>query len=120
AGATRVAVIGGGWIGLETAAAARTAGKEVTVLDRGPLPLHRVLGPEVAQIFADLHRQHGVDLRSEVEVAELLGDGSGVTGVRLADGTDIPADLVIVGIGIVPNVSLAADAGLDVDNGVVV
>ena len=133
ADASKVAIIGGGWIGLETAAAARTAGLEVTVLEQGTLPLFRVLGPQVAQIFADLHREHGVDLRTEVRVTELLGgatagasgsdagagDTSRVTGVRLADGTEIAADLVIVG-GIVPNVSLAADAGLEVDNGVVV
>jgi len=120
--ASRVAIIGAGWIGLETAAAARAAGLEVTVLEAAELPLLRVLGPEVAQGFADLHREHGVDLRLGVEVAGLTGtgaDGGGaVTGVELGDGTTVPADLVLVGVGITPVVALAADAGLDVTNGV--
>ena len=71
--AQRVAIIGAGWIGLETAAAARNAGLDVTLLEAGELPLLRVLGPEVAPIFADLHRDHGVDLRCQVAVAELTG-----------------------------------------------
>lgn len=124
----RVVIIGAGWIGLETAAAARAAGLEVTVLEAAELPLLRVLGPEVAQVFADLHREHGVDLRLGVEVAGLTGtgaeggggaDGDGVvTGVALGDGTVVAADLVLVGVGIAPVVALAADAGLDVTNGV--
>lgn len=119
--ADRVAVIGGGWIGLETAAAARQAGLEVTVLEMAELPLLRVLGPQVASILAELHRGHGVDLRTGVRVRELLTtDGQSVSGVRLADGSTVAADLVVVGIGIVPNVALAADAGLAVDNGVLV
>src|SRR5262252_2168748 len=69
--ASRVAVIGAGWIGLETTAAARSAGVEVTVLEAADLPLLRVLGPEVAQVFADLHSEHGVDLRFGVKVAEI-------------------------------------------------
>lgn len=123
-GATRVAVIGGGWIGMETAAAARSAGLEVTVLDRGTLPLSHVLGEQVAEIFADLHREHGVDVRTGVLVSEILaGEGDRavqVAGVRLADGSTVEADLVIVGIGILPNVELATGAGLDVDDGIVV
>lgn len=122
--ATRVAVIGGGWIGMETAAAARAAGLEVTVLDRGPLPLSRVLGEQVAEIFAGLHREHGVDLRTDVQVTELLaGEGDRavqVAGARLSDGSTVEADLVIVGIGILPNVELATGADLDVDDGIVV
>ncbi|HUJ08147.1 MAG TPA: FAD-dependent oxidoreductase [Streptosporangiaceae bacterium] len=117
--AGRVAVIGAGWIGLETAAAARTAGAEVTVLEMAELPLLRVLGREVAQVFADLHAAHDVDLRFGVSVAEVTGAGGSVSGVRLADGTHVPADLVIVGIGITPNTELAASAGLRVDDGVV-
>ncbi|WP_406831400.1 FAD-dependent oxidoreductase [Pedococcus sp. KACC 23699] len=115
----RVVLVGGGWIGLEVAAAAREAGATVTVLESLDLPLVRVLGPKVAQVFADLHREHGVDLRTGVQVEELVGEGGSVTGVRLADGSTVPADLVVVGIGAAPNTSLAADAGLDVDNGVV-
>lgn len=118
----RVAIIGAGWIGLETAAAARIAGLEVTVLESAELPLLRVLGAEVAQVFADLHREHGVDLRLGVQVAGLTGAGVGgspaVTGVRLGDGTVVAADLVLVGVGITPVVALAHDAGLDVTGGV--
>ena len=114
----RVVLIGGGWIGLEVAAAAREAGAEVTVLESLDLPLVRVLGPTIAQVFADLHREHGVDLRTEVEVEEVQGGDSGVTGVRLGDGSVVPADTVVVGIGAAPNVELARDAGLAVDNGI--
>jgi len=118
--AARVAVIGAGWIGLETAAAARSAGAEVTVLEMAELPLLRVLGREVAEVFARLHEQNGVDLRFGVQVAEIIADSNGTAGgVRLADGTLIDADVVIVGIGITPNVQLAAEGGLAVDNGVV-
>ena len=116
--ASRVVVIGAGWIGLEVAAAGRTAGLEVTVLEAAELPLLRVLGSEVAQVFADLHRENGVDLRLGVQVAELTGSGGAVDGVRLADGTRIEADAVIVGIGASPNTELAEAAGLEVDNGV--
>jgi 3-phenylpropionate/trans-cinnamate dioxygenase ferredoxin reductase component len=117
--ASRVAVVGAGWIGLETAAAARAAGADVTVLEVAELPLLRVLGREVAEVFAKLHADNGVDERFGVQVAEITGDAAGVTGVRLADGTQIDADVVVVGIGITPNVELAAAAGLSVDNGVI-
>jgi 3-phenylpropionate/trans-cinnamate dioxygenase ferredoxin reductase component len=116
--ASRVAVIGAGWIGLETAAAARTAGAEVTVLETAKLPLLRVLGREVAQVFATLHTDHGVDLRCGVQVAEITGAGGRVTGVRLGDGSHVPADVVIVGVGIAPNTQLAEVAGLEVSNGI--
>ena len=116
---SRVAVIGGGWIGLETTAAARTAGDEVTVLEMSDLPLLRVLGREVAEVFAKLHRDHGVDLRTGVQVAEITGSGGAATGVRLADGAHVDADVVIVGVGITPNTALASAAGLQVDNGIV-
>jgi 3-phenylpropionate/trans-cinnamate dioxygenase ferredoxin reductase subunit len=117
--ASRVAVIGGGWIGLETAAAARTAGDEVTVLEMAELPLLRVLGREVAEVFATLHTDHGVDLRNRVQVAEITGRGGTANGIRLTDGTHIDADVVIVGVGIAPNTALASAAGLRIDNGVV-
>ncbi len=116
--ATRVAVIGAGWIGLEVAAAARTLGVEVTVLERGELPLLRVLGRELAQLYADVHHAHGVDLRFGVQVAEITGDGRRTTGVLLADGTHIDADMVVIGVGITPNTGLAEAAGLAVDNGI--
>jgi 3-phenylpropionate/trans-cinnamate dioxygenase ferredoxin reductase component len=117
--ASRIAVIGAGWIGLETAAAARAAGVEVTVLEAAELPLLRVLGREVAQVFAGLHRDHGVDLRFGVQVDEITGSGGRADGVRLADGSHVPADVVIVGIGITPNIQLAEAAGLEVGNGIV-
>jgi len=117
--ASRVAVIGAGWIGLETAAAARAAGVEVTILEAAELPLLRVLGREAAQVFAGLHRDHGVDLRFGVQVAEITASDGLADGVRLADGTHVPADAVIVGVGITPNVQLAEAAGLEVRNGIV-
>jgi len=100
-----IRIVGAGWIGLEVAAAAREAGSEVTVYEQAELPLLAVLGPEVARAFADLHRRHGVELRlgSQVGPEDLKG-----------------ADLVVVGIGAVPDTALAEAAGLDVDNGVLV
>ena len=122
AASPRVVVIGGGWIGLEVAAAARAAGCDVAVVVRGALPLDAVLGQEMAQVFADLHVANGVDLRTRADVARIVASGSGtqVGGVELVDGTVLPADLVVVGIGAVPRVDLARDAGLLVDDGVLV
>src|SRR5215213_649259 len=120
AGQGRVVIVGGGWIGLETAAAARAAGLDVTVLEQDRLPLLRVLGPEMAQMFADLHRQHAVDLRCGVAVAALTGTHGRVSGVRLRDGRLLPANLVLVGVGVVPRTALAEAAGLEVSGGVVV
>ncbi len=120
AASSGLVVIGGGWIGLEAAAAARNAGVATAVLEAAGLPLIRVLGPEVADVFAQLHREHGVDLRTSVQVEQILVDAGRVAGVRLADGATIPADTVLIGVGITPNVSLAQDAGLKVDNGIVV
>ncbi len=114
----RLAVVGGGWIGLEVAAAARGAGAEVTVIEMDPLPLQRVLGPKVAAAFARVHREHGVDLRTEVSVKGIEAAGDGLR-VLLADGADVVADVVLVGIGITPDTALAEAAGLTVDNGVV-
>ena len=108
-------IVGAGWNGLEVAAAARVAGVEVTTVGTAKLPLLHVLGPQVAPVFADLHRDHGVDLRLGVQVAEITGSGGKATGARLADGTRIGADAVIVGIG----TGLAEAAGLEVRNGVV-
>jgi 3-phenylpropionate/trans-cinnamate dioxygenase ferredoxin reductase subunit len=116
----RIAIIGAGWIGLEVAAAARAAGAQVTVLEGAALPLLRVLGPEVATVFADLHRAHGVDLRCEISVTGIETDDDGAAVVRLGDGDGVAADLVVVGVGIAPNTALAEEAGLKVDNGVAV
>ncbi|XVU26125.1 NAD(P)/FAD-dependent oxidoreductase [Actinoplanes sp. CA-054009] len=112
---TRLVVVGSGWIGLEVAAAARSRGAQVTVVGTSALPLQQILGDRIAQVFADLHRANGTELHMNTHVTEVTADG-----VRLADGTSLPADVVVAGIGVIPNVSLAADAGLDVDNGVLV
>ncbi|MGZ4596430.1 MAG: NAD(P)/FAD-dependent oxidoreductase [Actinomycetes bacterium] len=117
----RVTIIGAGWIGLETAAAARAAGADVTVLEHAEVPLVGVVGARVGRIFAELHRDNGVDLRCGVTVTGLrAGSGSSVAAVILAEGPDVPSDLVIVGIGVTPNVNLALVGGLPVDNGIVV
>jgi 3-phenylpropionate/trans-cinnamate dioxygenase ferredoxin reductase component len=118
--ASRVVVIGAGWIGLESAAAARAAGAEVTILEAAELPLLRVLGKEVAQVFADLHRDQGVELRFGVKVAEITESVGRASGVRLAGGSKVAADAIIVGVGITPNSQLAEAAGLRVGNGIVV
>ncbi|MFJ9786443.1 NAD(P)/FAD-dependent oxidoreductase [Amycolatopsis sp. NPDC101161] len=112
----RVVVAGAGWIGLETAAAARTYGCEVTIVEPSPSPLHATLGPELGAFFAELHRRHGVDLRLGTGVTGFAGDTS-VTAVR-TDAGEIPADVVIVGIGARPETQLAEEAGLAVDDGV--
>ena len=117
--AGRVAVIGAGWIGSEVAASARQLDADVVLIDPLPVPLQRVLGDEIGAVFAQLHADHGVDVRMETGVAELRG-GTAVEQVVLSSGDVEPADLVVVGIGVTPRVELAAAAGLDVDNGVVV
>ena len=111
----RLVIVGAGWIGLEVAAAARDKGTEVTVLETAELPLLAVLGREMAQVFAELHREHGVDLHFGVSVAEIAPDG-----VRLEDGTHFAADAVLLGVGAAPRIELAEQAGLDTDNGVLV
>jgi 3-phenylpropionate/trans-cinnamate dioxygenase ferredoxin reductase subunit len=115
----RVVIAGAGWIGLETAAAARHYGCEVTVVEPEPGALHRSVGPELGEVFADLHRSHGVTFRFGAGVSELLGSGGKVSGVVTSDGTELPAEVVVVGIGAIPNSALAAEAGLEVDNGIV-
>ena len=116
----KLVIIGGGWIGLEVASAARGAGTDVTILEGSKLPLLRILGEEVAQVFADLHTSNGVDLRTEAQVAEILTEGDRAVGVRFKDGSAIDADNVVIGIGVSPVIALAEEAGLDIDNGVLV
>jgi 3-phenylpropionate/trans-cinnamate dioxygenase ferredoxin reductase subunit len=118
----KVVIVGGGWIGLEAASAARGADAQVTVLEMAEQPLLAVLGPRLGRSFAELHREHGVDLRTGVTVAaiEPAADGRSVGAVRLGDGTVLAADVVLVGIGAVPNTDLAVAAGLKLDNGIVV
>jgi 3-phenylpropionate/trans-cinnamate dioxygenase ferredoxin reductase component len=113
----RVVVIGGGWIGLEVAAAARLAGAHVTVIEAAAGPLQRVLGPEVAHIFQTLHEANGVRVITGTSVRQLRGAGR-VEAVELADGTELAADVVVAGIGVSPNVDLAVGAGLEVGDGV--
>jgi NADPH-dependent 2,4-dienoyl-CoA reductase/sulfur reductase-like enzyme len=116
-----VVTVGAGWIGLETTAAAREAGCEVTVIEPEPTALYRAVGSELGEMFADLHREHGVQFRFGESVSELRGSGAGgrVGEVITTSGAAVPADIVVVGIGAVPNTGLAADAGLEVGNGVV-
>jgi 3-phenylpropionate/trans-cinnamate dioxygenase ferredoxin reductase component len=116
---TRLVVVGSGWIGLEVAAAAREHGADVTVVTPASLPLQRVLGDRVAAVFADLHTAHGVTFRYRTQVTEVRGNGR-VAEVVLNDGSVLPADVVLVAIGVSPNVALAEQAGLAVDNGVLV
>jgi 3-phenylpropionate/trans-cinnamate dioxygenase ferredoxin reductase subunit len=117
--ASRLAVVGGGWIGTEVAASARRLGVDVALIDPGPVPLAAALGAQVGGVYRDLHAEHGVDLYLGQTVDELVGDGR-VNGVRTGDGTTIAADLVVVGIGAVPRVELAREAGMDVEGGIVV
>ncbi|PPK68982.1 FAD-dependent oxidoreductase [Actinokineospora auranticolor] len=108
----RVVVVGAGWIGCEVAAAARGHGSRVTVIEPEPLPLHRTLGPVVGEVFRDLHAEHGVTWRLGTGVTEFVGTDR-VTGVRLADGSTVDADVVVVGVGATPNTALAEAAGLE-------
>lgn len=116
----RLVVIGGGWIGLEVASAARTAGTTVTILEHDKLPLRKILGEKVAQVFAELHTSNGVALRSETQVSEILTENGRATGVRLDGGETIPADAIVIGIGVTPVTEIAETAGIAVDNGVLV
>jgi NADPH-dependent 2,4-dienoyl-CoA reductase/sulfur reductase-like enzyme len=118
----RVVIVGAGWIGLEAAAAARTAGSSVTIVEPQPGALYGVLGPELGGKFADLHRSHGVEFRFGESAAEFLAAGPGpgqVGSVVTTGGARLPADVVLIGIGAVPNDGLAKSAGLEVNKGVV-
>lgn len=115
----RLVVVGGGWIGLEVAAAARTSGSAVTVVEPLQQPLLRVLGPELATVFAELHTGHGVDLRTGASVVGIDGDGNRAQ-VYLDDGAVLPADLVLIAIGALPDTELAETAGVKTDDGIVV
>ncbi|MEU0499267.1 FAD-dependent oxidoreductase [Mycobacterium sp. NPDC006124] len=115
----RAVIVGGGYIGLETAASLRALGLEVTVLEAAERVLERVTAPDVSAFFDRIHREENVDIRTGALVEGLSGDGS-VREVILTGGETIQADLVVVGIGVEPNVELAAAAGLAVDDGVVI
>jgi 3-phenylpropionate/trans-cinnamate dioxygenase ferredoxin reductase subunit len=113
-----VAVIGAGWIGCEVAAAARTHGSEVTLIESAPTPLYAVLGKELGEFFAGVHRDHGVRVLTGAKVEAIEGDGS-VRGVRLGGGELIECGLVVFGVGVAPRTRLAEAAGLAIDNGIV-
>lgn len=115
----RLVVIGGGYIGLEAAAVARKLGLEVTLVEAAPRILGRVAAAETADMIRDLHRSHGVTVIEGVGIARITGTGA-ADGVDLADGRHLPADLVICGIGVVPETALAKAAGLALDNGIAV
>ena len=114
----RVVVIGAGFIGAEVAATCRGLGLAVTMIEAMPVPLVRALGEEMGAACAEIHRDHGVDLRLGVGVAGLRGDQR-VEAVELADGTVVPADVVVVGIGVVPNTEWLEGSGLTIADGVV-
>ena len=117
-GARRVVVVGAGFIGAEVASTAIGRGAEVTMVEALEAPFGRVLGVEMGAVMADVHRRHGVDLRTGVGVDEVLGDDR-LAGVRLANGATLEADLLVVGIGVVPNTDWLEGSGLTLDDGVV-
>lgn len=124
-GATDVAVVGGGFIGLEAASSLKKMGKNVVLLEHGPRLVGRAVGEETAQYFLDAHRARGLDIRLEARISRFVpgatGDGGkAVAGVELEDGSVVPAQIVLVGIGVIPNTELAEQMGLAVDNGIVV
>jgi 3-phenylpropionate/trans-cinnamate dioxygenase ferredoxin reductase subunit len=118
--AQEIVVIGGGFIGLEVAAVARSLGKSVTVLEALPRLMSRVVAPVISEFYRELHASRGVKVLCSSAVSEIAGSHGKVSGVKLNDGSFFPADLVLVGIGVVPNSELAQDAGLAVANGIAV
>jgi 3-phenylpropionate/trans-cinnamate dioxygenase ferredoxin reductase subunit len=114
----RVLIVGGGYIGLEAAAVARKLGMTVTLIEMADRILGRVAAPETADFFRALHRGHGVDIREGVGLAHLTGTDGKVTGAMLTDGSALPVDMVIAGIGIAPATALAEVAGLAIENGI--
>ncbi|MEN3224906.1 FAD-dependent oxidoreductase [Mycolicibacterium porcinum] len=112
-----LAVVGAGWIGLEVAAGARGRDVNVTVVEAARLPLLAALGAEVGEVFVQLHREHGVDLRLDQSVQEITTDNGSATGLRLGDGSTVTADAVLVAVGAAPNIGLAERAGLAIGDG---
>lgn len=117
AAASNLVVVGAGYIGLEVAAVAVARGLKVTILEREARPLCRVAGPETANFYRQVHRDHGVDIRCDTTVASFGGEDR-VNAVVSTTGESFPADLVVVGVGILPATALAEQAGLAVDNGI--
>ncbi|OMC36949.1 pyridine nucleotide-disulfide oxidoreductase [Mycobacterium sp. GA-1841] len=112
-----LAVVGAGWIGLEVTAGARARGVDVTVVEAASQPLLAALGAELGEVFAQLHREHGVDLRLGQSVQEITSADGKATGLRLGDGSSVAADAVLVAVGAAPNIALAEQAGLAVGDG---
>jgi 3-phenylpropionate/trans-cinnamate dioxygenase ferredoxin reductase subunit len=112
-----LAVVGGGWIGLEVAAGARDRGVNVTVVEMAELPLIAALGREVGEVFATLHRDHGVDLRLGATVQEVTAAGGKATGLQLGDGSTVDADAVLIAVGAAANLALVEQAGLALGDG---
>ena len=112
-----LAIIGAGWIGLEIAASARQRGVDVTVVETAKVPLSAAVGEEVGKVFAQLHRDHGVDLRLDTEVKEITVEDGKATGLKLGDGSTITADRVLIAVGAQPNIELAERAGLATEGG---
>ncbi|ALP49323.1 FAD-dependent oxidoreductase [Corynebacterium glutamicum] len=117
---TDAVVVGGGFIGLEAACSLHDLGKNVTVLEYGPRLIGRAVGEETAAFFLEQHCSRGVNIVLDARMKQFVGKDGKLSGVELEDGTVIPAQLVIVGIGVIPNTELAADLGLDINNGIVV
>ena len=115
--ASRVAIVGAGFIGLEVAASCRARGLHVTVIEALPVPLSPILAPALCEMVAATHRDHGVDLRTGVTVTDVIGE-SRVAGLVLSDGSRISADVVVVGIGVITNTEWLASSGLTLDNGI--
>ena len=115
----KVLIVGGGYIGLEAAAVAASRGMQVVLVEMAERILQRVAARETSDYFRALHTRHGVDIREGVGLERLLGDGH-VSGARLSDGTELDVDMVIVGVGILPDTRLAEAAGLETDNGIAV
>ncbi len=118
--AQNVVIIGGGFIGLEVAAVARRKGKRVTVLEAAPRLMARVVSPPISQFYLDLHGGHGVEVVLGATVSGLVGTAGRISTVTTGDGREFPADLLLVGIGVIANAELAQAAGLEVAGGIVV
>lgn len=112
-----LAVVGAGWIGLEVAANAREQGAAVTVVETADTPLQAALGRELGEVFANLHREHGVDLRLSTTADEVTSAGGTATGLKLNDGSTVDADHVLIAVGAAPNIALAEAAGLTIADG---
>jgi 3-phenylpropionate/trans-cinnamate dioxygenase ferredoxin reductase subunit len=118
--AQHIVVIGGGFVGLELAAVASSLGKSVTVLEALPRLMSRVVAPIISEFYRELHSNRGVTILCGAHVSEIAGSGGAVREIVLSDGRRYPADLALIGIGVVPNIELARDAGLRISNGIAV